>query len=206
MKKLLMAMLALAILAGCSSEPTKPAQTEKPQPKPPEFQTGRVAFQKTYIAARGWARDAQPYRLESQITADSNGKDGKAAVWRAYFASPVGRGAKPYVWSGTDAADAPSRGISPGTEDNYNPNNSSTQVFDVQFLKVDSDQAFEVAQKHGGDKVLEKTPDAPVLYMLDWSRPTSKLIWHVIYGTSRDQAKLTVDVDGTSGEFIRVEK
>jgi len=163
MKKLLMAMLALAILAGCSSEPTKPAQTEKPQPKPPEFQTGRVAFQKTYIAARGWARDAQPYRLESQITADSNGKDGKAAVWRAYFASPVGRGAKPYVWSGTDAADAPSRGISPGTEDNYNPNNSSTQVFDVQFLKVDSDQAFEVAQKHGGDKVLEKTPDAPVL-------------------------------------------
>jgi len=42
--------------------------------------------------------------------------------------------------------------------------------------------------------------------MLDWSRPTSKLIWHVIYGTSRDQAKLTVDVDGTSGEFIRVEK
>jgi len=206
MKKLLMALLAVAFLVGCSSEPTKTAETEKPQPKPPEFQTGRVAFQKMYIAARGWARDAQPYRLESQVTADCKGKNGKAAVWRAYFASPVGQGVKPFVWSGTDAPDAPSRGISPGNEDSYNPNNSSTQVFDMQFLKVDSDAAFEMAQKHGGDKVLEKAADTPVLYMLDWSRPTAQLIWHVIYGTSREQAKLTVDVNATTGEFIRVEK
>jgi hypothetical protein len=28
----------------------------------------------------------------------------------------------------------------------------------------------------------------------------------VIYGTSRDDAKLIVDVNGTTGEFIRVEK
>jgi hypothetical protein len=71
---------------------------------------------------------------------------------------------------------------------------------------VDSDQAFEVAQKHGGDKLLEKNPDTPVLYLLDWSRPTSELIWHVFYGSSGDDAKLKVDVNGTSGEFIRVEK
>jgi hypothetical protein len=206
MRKLLLALLALMFMAGCSSSPTTPAQTEKPQPKPPEFQTGRVAFQKTYIAARGWARDAQPYRLESQITSDCNGKDGKAAVWRAYFASPASSGVKPFVWSGTDATDAPSRGISPGNEDSYNPNNSSTQVFDIQYLKTDSDQAFATAQKHGGDKLLEKSPDTPISYTLDWSRANSQLIWHVAYGTSRDQAKLIVDVNGTTGEFIRVEK
>ncbi len=206
MKKLLMAMLALALMAGCSSEPSKPAQTEKPQPKAPEFVTGRTAFQKGYIAARGWARDAQPYRLESLLTADSKGKDGKSAVWRAFFASSVQHGAKPYVWSGEDAPDAPSRGISPGTEDNYSPANSSTQVFDIAFLKVDSDKALEVAQKHGGDKLLEKNPDTPILYMLDWSRPTSELIWHVIYGNSRDDAKLTVSVNASTGDFIRVEK
>jgi len=206
MKNLLLAVLALALMAGCSSEPSKPAQTEKPQLKVPEFVTGRTAFQKAYIAARGWARDAQPYRLESLLTADSKGKDGKSAVWRAFFASAVQHGAKPYVWSGEDAPDAPSRGISPGTEDNYSPANSSTQVFDIAFLKVDSDKALEVAQKHGGDKVLEKKPDTPILYMLDWSRPTSELIWHVIYGNSRDDAKLTVSVNASSGEFIRVEK
>jgi hypothetical protein len=208
MKKLPMATLALAFLTmgGCSSESSKPTQTEKPQPKAADLQTGRYAFQKLYIAARGWARDAQPFRLESQPTADSKGKDGKSAVWRASFASLAGRGVKPYVWSGTDAQDAPSRGISPGNEDTYSPTNASTQVFDIGFLKVDSDKAFEIAQQHGGDQLLEKNPDTPILYMLDWNHTTSQLIWHVIYGNSRDDAKLIVDVNGTTGEFIRVEK
>ena len=206
MKKLLLAGLALLLMAGCSSEPSKPAPAEKPQPKPTEFETGRVAFQKLYIAAHGWARDAQGFRLESQLTADSKGKEGKASVWRASFASPAQRSVKPYIWSGTDASDAPSRGVTPGTEDSYSPTNSSTQVFDIAFLKVDSDKALDIAKQHGGDKVLEKDPDTPILYVLDWSRATNQLIWHVIYGTSRDDAKLRVAVNGTSGEFIRVEK
>ncbi len=206
MKKLLMAMLALAVMAGCSSEPAKPTPAEKPQPKAPELVTARIAFQKLYVAARGWARDAQPYRLESLTTPEAKGKDGKSAVWRASFASPAQRGIKPYVWSGSDSPDAPSRGISPGTEDNYSPSNSSTQVFDIAFLKIDSDKALEVAQKHGGDKTLGKNPDTPILYVLDWSRATNELIWHVIYGTSRDEASLKVAVNASSGDFIRVEK
>ncbi|MFZ0804198.1 MAG: hypothetical protein WBQ09_17030 [Terriglobales bacterium] len=209
MKRRLMAVAALLAFlwsAGCSSEPAKPAQAEKPQPKPTEFETGRVAFQRLYVAAHGWARDAQGFRVESQLTADSKGKDGKADVWRASFASPSQRSVKPYIWSGTDAADAPSRGVSPGTEDTYSPSNSSTQVFDIGFLKVDTDKALETAQKHGGDKVLEKNPDTPVIYVLDWSGTTNELIWHVIYGTSRDDAKFRVAVNATSGDFIRVEK
>lgn len=204
MKRLLTALLGLIVMMGCSSGPSKPA--EKPEPKPPEFVTGRTAFQKLYVAARGWARDAQPYRLASQPTADSDGKDGKAGVWRAWFGSPEQRGAKPYIWSGSTAEGAPERGISFGTEDSYNPNNSSTRVFDIAFLKKDSDEAFSVAQKHGGDKLLEKSPDLHVFYVLDWSGATNELIWHVIYGSSPDQPKLTVAVNASSGEFIRVEK
>jgi hypothetical protein len=206
MKNLLMAVLALVLMAGCSSDTSKPAESAKPQPKAAEMLTGRVGFQKLYIAARGWARDAQPFRLESQLTADSKGQDGKADVWRASFASPAGRSVKPYVWSGTDAADAPSRGVNPGTEDNYNPSNANTQVFDIAFLKIDSDKALETAQKHGGDKILEKTPDTPVLYVLDWNHGTNELVWHVIYGSSHDDAKLVVDLNASTGDFIRVEK
>jgi hypothetical protein len=206
MKKRLIAVAALLLVTGCSSEPAKPAQAEKPQPKPTEFETGRVAFQRLYVAAHGWARDAQGYRVESQLSADSKGRDGKADVWRASFASAASRGVKSYLWSGTDAPGAPSRGVSSGAEDNYSPANSSTQIFDIGFLKVDSDKALETAQKHGGDKLLEKDPDTPIIYVLDWSRPTSELIWHVIYGTSRNDAKLTVAVNGTTGDFIRVEK
>jgi hypothetical protein len=206
MTKLLIAMVALLTMAGCSSQPSTPAQTEKPQPKAADLQTGRYAFQKLYVSARGWARDAQPYRLESQLTADSKGKDGKSDVWHASFASPAGRGAKTYVWSGTDAQDAPARGITPGTEDSYSATNSSTQVFDAGFLKLDSDKALEIAQQHGGDKLLEKAPDTPILYVLDWNHGINALVWHVIYGNSRDDAKLTVQVNGTTGEFVRVEK
>jgi hypothetical protein len=206
MNRLFMVVFALILMAGCTSEQPKPKPAEKPQPKPPEFLTGRAAFQKLYIAAHGWARDAQPYRIESMITADSKGKDGKSAVWRAAFASALQRGVKPYVWSGEEVPDAPPRGISPGAEDNYSPSNSSTQVFDPAFLKVDSDKAFEVSQKHGGDKILAKNPDTPILYVCDWSRATNELIWHVIYGESRENSKLRVAVNASNGDFIRVEK
>jgi hypothetical protein len=203
MKKLLVAMLGLMMLTACSSPPSTPAPVEKPQPKPAEFVTGRSAFQKLMIAARGWARDAQPYRVESMITDDSKGKEGKSAVWRASFASPIQKGVKAYTWSGEVSSE---RGINPGTEDTYSPTNTSTQIFDVAFLKVDSDKALEVAQKHGGDKLTAKDPDTPILYVLDWSSATNELIWHVIYGVSRDDYKLRVAVNASSGDFMRVEK
>ncbi|HEX4783389.1 MAG TPA: hypothetical protein VH350_03545 [Candidatus Sulfotelmatobacter sp.] len=198
------ALTLLALLAGCNSEPTKPA--EPPKPEAPELISGRSAFQKVYIAARGWAPDAKPYRLESTATSDGNGHDGKWAVWRGSFASASRRSEKSYTWSGSAADGAPARGVNPGNEDSYSSSNSSTQVFDMAFLKKDSDEAFATAQKHGGDKVLEKAPDTPVIYVCDWNHNTNELVWHVIYGATREGAKLTVSVNASTGEFIRVEK
>ena len=196
----------LVLLTACSSQPSQPAETAKPEPKGPDLLTGRSAFQKSFIAARGWQRDAQAFRIESVATTDTNGHDGKWAVWRAEFASPTQRAVKSFIWSGSAASDAPARGINPSIEDGYNPSNASTQVFDAAFLKIDSDQAVAAAQKHGGDKILEKSPDTPVTFVCDWNHNTNQLIWHVIYGTSRDSAKLTVSVDASTGDFIRVEK
>ena len=158
------------------------------------------------LAARNYAADVKPFRIESTPSSESNGHDGKSAIWRASFASAMQHGVKPFIWSGTDAPDAPSRGVSPGNEDTYNPGNASTQIFDVAFLKVDSDQAFTEAQKHGGDKVLEKNPTTPVIYICDWNHNTNELTWHVIYGGSREDAKLTVAVNASTGAFTRVEK
>ena len=199
-----LALTLLALLAACTSEPTKPAEPAKPEG--PELISGRSAFQKVYIAARGWAPDAKPYRLESTATSDGNGHDGKWAVWRGSFASASRRSEKSYTWSGSAADGAPARGVNPGNEDSYSSSNSSTQVFDIAFLKKDSDEAFATAQKHGGDKVLEKAPDTPVTYVCDWNHNTNELVWHVIYGATREGAKLTVSVNASTGEFIRVEK
>lgn len=200
------ALILLALLAGCTSDSGKPAEPAKPENKGPELISARSAFQKLYVAARGWNQDARPYRLSSSATSDGKGQDGKWAVWRGSFGSPAMRTAKTFVWSGSAADNAPSRGISFGIEDSYSPTNASTQVWDMAFLKIDSDQAFATAQKHGGDKVLEKAPDTPITYVCDWNHNTNELVWHVIYGTSREGAKLTVAVNASTGEFIRVEK
>jgi hypothetical protein len=204
MKKLSALCLALGLLAGCSSEPTKPE--EAPKPRGPELLTGRSAFQKMYIQARGWSSDAKPFRLQSVPNKDANGHEGKAAIWRASFASPSRGAVKPFVWSGTDSSDAPSRGVSPGSEDTYSAGNSNTQIFDVAFMKVDSDQAFDEAQKHGGDKLLAKNPSLPILYTADWNGRQNELVWHVVYGNDGDRANLRVAVNASTGKFLRVEK
>jgi hypothetical protein len=199
-------VMVMALLTACSSDSGKPAETAKPEVKGPELITARSAFQKLYVAARGWNQDAKPYRLESIVTSDGKGQDGKSAVWRGSFASPSHRTEKSYTWSGSAAEGAPDRGVNPGREDSYSATNSTTEVFDVAFLKIDSDQAVATAQKHGGDKVLEKAPDTPVFYVCDWNRNTNELIWHVVYGTTRETAKVAVAVNASTGEFVRVEK
>lgn len=207
--KIAWALPAILFFAACSSEPQKPAggaqPAAKPAPKPTETLTGREAFQKLYPAARGWNADARPIRIESQTTSDASGQDGKAAIWRVAFASPNRRVMEAFSWSGSTSSDL-DRGVSHGTEDGFSPTNASTQPFDLNYLKVDSDAAFQTAQKHGGDKILKKDPKTTVLYLLDWDMRQTKLVWHVIYGVSHSDAKLVVDSDATTGEFLRVEK
>jgi len=198
-------VILLALLTACSDS-GKPAEPAKPEVKGPELITDRSAFQKLYVAARGWNQDTKPFRIESTATSDGNGQDGKWAVWRCGFASPAQRLQKSYTWSGSAAPGAADRGVNPGIEDSYTASNASTQVFDMAFLKIDSDQAFATAQKHGGDKILEKDPATPVTYICDFNHNTNQLVWHVIYGAQREGAKLAVAVNATSGEFIRVEK
>ena len=200
MKKLVVAVaiLAAGLLAGCSSEPSKPATAEQPQPKAPEAITGSSAFYKCYASARLWAPDVQAYRAESHASTDFKGRDGKAEEWRVGFASPSQHAIKTFTWANGD--------ISHGVDDTYSPTNSSTQIFNVQFLKVDTDKAFAVAQQHGGDKLIEKEPETPVSYVLDWNRQKNQLLWHVIYGPDPETAKLRVAVNASTGDFSRVEQ
>ena len=198
MKKVFVAILGIGLMAGCTSQPSPPATAEKPQPKAPEAITGRNAFYKCYPAARMWAQDAQPYRVESQTTADSKGREGKASEWRIGLASPLHHSSKPYTWKAGEVSFDP--------DDTYSPTNSSTQVFNSAFFKVDSDQALDVAQKNGGSKLLETEPDTLIFYVLDWNSQENVLLWHVIYGATRDNPKLRVSVDASTGVFLRIEK
>ena len=197
------AVLALAVVClGCDSEPKKTTGSKEDQPAV-QTETGRFALQKMLAPAHFWSPDAQPVRLESTNLKGSNGQDGKATFWRALFASPGRQKSEPFTWSGVATEDTP-RGVNHGVEDTYNPANRLARPFDLNFLKVDTDKAFEVAQEHGGKKVLEKDPKTNVGYLLDFDGMSSQLRWHVIYGND-SIGKLTVLVDASSGNFLRKE-
>jgi hypothetical protein len=202
---------ALVSLVSCSSD-KKPGTESASQPaakpaaKEAQYDTGRTAFQRIYLSARLWAPDAKPFRLQSQFTAAAPTAAGKAGLWRASFASPSRRMMKLFVWSGLVGPDAPEQGISFSAEDSWSPSNSSTQPFDMAFLKVDSDKAYEVAQKNGGEKLTRKDPQQAVILALSWDPAANQLIWHVLYGENPTEAKLRIAVDATTGAFLRVEK
>jgi hypothetical protein len=203
---LLIALFGIVLFNACESkkETAAPAAESKPKVEAPEYETGRLAFQKLYVSARAFAGDVQPYRLQSIYTADSPAAEGKSAIWSAQFASASRRAIKSYTWSGVSGENMPERGVSHGTEDTYNPSNSSTKVFDTVFLKIDSDKAFTVAQEHGGAALLKKDPKQPVFFVLEWGGK-NRLVWHVVYGESRNNAKLAIAVDASSAAFIEKE-
>jgi hypothetical protein len=205
------------VLSACSSAPSgnpKPPEQSSaaPAPQPAETETGHVAFQKLYVVSRGWAPDTEPVRLESENYArhDSHdpallGHDGRSAVWRGIYASAARSAMKTYMWSGLSGPDT-KPGITPGNEDPYSPSNTSTRTFQLVYFKTDSDDAFATAQKHGGAALLKKEPNTPINYVLDWDARRSLLEWDVLYGESKNDPKLDVVVNATTGQFVRVEK
>ena len=213
--RLLLALLFLAALAACSSSTPKTSTEAAPAAaKPtaqPTFLTGREALQKMYIAARTWAPDAKPYSLQSIATKEDNGQDGKAGIWGAGFASPSKSKIKVFTWSGLSGPDAPEPGVSSRPEDTYSPANTSTAVFDMGFLKIDSggpekDTAIGVANQHGGEKQIKADKNVNVFYNLTWNGRENKLFWRVAFGPQPNQPKLAIDVDASSGTFIKTEK
>ncbi len=205
-RTLILACIGAFVLIACSSSKPSGPQRSPQLGRQAEYETGRVAFQKMYVSARGWAADAIPFRLQSQFTPDAPVNQGKAGLWRASFASPAKRMMKMFIWSGLVGPEAPAPGVSFTTEDTWNPSNTSTRVFDLGFLKVDSDKAYEVAEKNGGSKLTRKDPKQPVFFILDWDAPRNELVWHVVYGNSEDEAKLRIAVNASTGQFVRVER
>ncbi|HTD22812.1 MAG TPA: hypothetical protein VK738_09175, partial [Terriglobales bacterium] len=98
---LVVIVVVVAALTGCSSKKTAGTQgpVPSPTPKPTVTETGRIAFQNMYIQAHLWAPDAQGYLEESQPTMEVTGIDGKSAVWSARFGSRTRGAAKAYAWS-----------------------------------------------------------------------------------------------------------
>lgn len=205
-------VISIAILtAGCSSTENKstsetPAVTTPPPKKDPQLYTGQQAFNQMMGLALKWSPDAQPARVESVVTTETTGQDGKSTIWRGYFASPSRRATKTIVCSGSRQADAPPFGVSTeGTDGAYDAA-AANLAFLPLLLKTDTDQAFTIAQQHGGEALVKKNAQQPVTYLLLKDGRQNVPVWYVIYGTSEKDRKGIGVINATTGAFVRASK
>ncbi len=203
--------ISLAILtAGCSSTEDKPKEatstsTAQPQ-KEPVLYTGREAFNRMMGLALKWSPDAQPARLESVLTAETTGQDGKSTVWRGFFASPSRRSVTTIVCSGSRRPDAPPFGVSTeGSAGSYNAD-AANLAFLPLLVKTDTDKAFAITREHGGEAILKKNAQQPITYVLLKDRKQNVPVWYVIYGTSEKDRKGICVINATTGAFVSAGK
>jgi hypothetical protein len=205
-------VISVAVLtAGCGSTentggPEKPASPAPSQSKEPVLYTGQEAFNRMMGLALKWSADAQPARLESVLTTETTGQNGKSTVWRGFFASPRRRSVKTIVCSGSRRPDAPPFGVSAeGSEGAYNAD-AANLAFLPLLVKTDTDKAFEITRQHGGDAILKKNAQQPITYLLLKDRKQNVPVWYVIYGTSEKDRKGISVINATTGAFMSAGK
>lgn len=192
-------LLALAVtLAGCSDTPKTVEKKEPPKPLDPL--TGRQAFQQMYVAARQWAPDCQPLKLNNIPMAEVKAPAGKSGAWQCIFVSPGRNRAKIYTWSAIEADGNLHKGVFAGQEESYSPSRQ-TQPFLIAAIKTDSDEAYETSAKKAAD-YLKKSPNKPVNFLLEKTPRFPNLAWRVFWGESVGTSEYSVFVDATSGQYL----
>jgi hypothetical protein len=210
-----LSVISVALLtAGCNSTQNNPndSTAEKPtsaapsQSKEPVLYTGQEAFNRMMGLALKWSPDAQPARLESVLTTETTGQNGKSSIWRGFFASPSRRSVKTIVCSGSRRRDAPPFGVSTeGSDGAYNAE-AANLAFLPLLVKTDSDKAFAITRQHGGESILKKDAQQPITYLLLKDRKQNVPVWYVIYGTSETDRKGIGVINATTGAFVSAGK
>ncbi len=198
--------VTILMLVACG----EPAPTPTTQPmaaakKEPALYTGKACLSQMASSAARWQADALPIHMESHVNAESNGQEGKATIWRAMFASASRGTSRAFTCSGSRLKDEPSIGVSATTEIGSAPGIASS-MFQPFLLTIDSDRVFAIAKEHGGDVLLKKDPQQPVIYTLDWDSKNKELVWAVMFGTSNADSKGFAVIDASTGKFLRAGK
>ena len=204
------ALVLLLLCGGCGGgEATKPG-AEAPKTAaakaagPPKEHTGREAFQNMFVAARSWARDARPFRLTNLHLPSSTGVGGRAATWTAAFASRSLGKYRTFTYS-TVAAGSIRQGLFSLHDERYGAESElAGPPFEVAGFKSDSDKAWEAAEGQGGKSFRAKNPQAPVTFLLEYTRSYQRIVWRVCYDSQCSTSPFTVNVDATTGEVLKV--
>ncbi len=189
----------LLLLAGCSTE--TPAPQKKAEEKPPEPLTGRQALQQMYIAARGWAADIQPIKVNSILLPEVKAEPGKAPAWQAVFVSQSLGKARSYTYSVVESVGNLHKGVFAGLDQSWSGPSGTTKPFLMASIKVDSDEAYKTALKKAAEYD-KKHPGMPINLLLEANNRFPDTSWRVIWGESVGTSAFSVFVDASTGLYL----
>lgn len=202
-------LILLTVFIGCSSttnQPTSKPEGAAPAPvKEPTLYTAKQCFSSMVNLAQRWDPGALPFHMESEINAEATGQDGKATVWRGFFASRTRGTMKTFACSGSYLPSSPARGFTDAPEAPYAANVPAL-MFDPTLFLIDSDKAFAASLDHGGSALIKKDPKQPIIYSLDWDPKKKDVQWLVIYGKSGADRQGLCVVNARTGAFISASK
>jgi len=194
------AALVLSFLLTACSEPAKVEKTEAE--KTPKPLTGRQAFQRVYPQARVWSPDAQPLHMRSIDLSQVKPEKGKAGAWEVIFVSPSKGKSKSYTFSSVEAEGNLHEGVFAGPEESYSGPNGPSFPFSIAALKIDSNQAYDIASEKSADYI-KKHPGMPISFVLEQTNRFPDLTWRVIWGQSAAASDYSVFVDATLGKYLQ---
>ena len=162
-------LVLLGLMFACTSEPKKPAQeAAAPAHRTYALHGPRGGLQNV---CRGSLLASRQSAFSTRVSAHEERNRTRRKIRRLArllrITQPSRRQNLHMVWR--EGRRCSRSCISFGAEDSYNPTNAFTKTFDIAFLKMDSDKAVQVANQHGGEKLVKQTPTTSIVCLAEWS-------------------------------------
>ena len=193
----LFSVLLVVVLAGCSSSPQKPAVEAVPEPV-----TGLHALAQMYAAARVWQPDVLVLRVNSIDAGSLKPQPGRSAVWQGTFVSPTAGQSRTFTFSVMDISTSLRTGVFPDPATTFSARGQTTQGFNINGARKDTDEVYATALKHA-DVFVKDHPNQQVNFLLELDNRAPEAMWRVFWGTSAASSPFSVLIDAASGEFYR---
>jgi hypothetical protein len=188
-------LVAVVWLSACSDAPVK-----KVPEKPPEPETGRQGFYKTFPQAHTWATDAQPIRVRSIELKELPADGGKAAAWEVTYASESKGRSRIYTWSAVEAEGNLHQGVFASGEESWRAGGAD-KPFPIQALKIDTPEALQTAITHSVTYFKNIGSKPHPKFVLEYTARYPNPSWRVYWGDSVSTAEWSVFVDAATGDY-----
>ena len=146
--------------------------------------------------------DAKPLRLRSLALTQIKPEKGKAGAWEGAFVSASLGKSRTYTYSAIEAEGNLHQGVFGGPQEGYSGGTRGPAFpFDINAIRVDSDQAYDTAAEKSADYI-KKNPDKPISFVLELTKRFPDLTWRVIWGDSVSTSDYSIFVDATTGTLL----